>query len=262
MGPDELTRLVGTLRADPARAVLLFDFDGTLAPVVDEPAAAAAPAPVLERLERLARSYRAVGIVSGRPLAFLADRLPPGLALSGLYGLETSLGGVVAEHPEAPAWRDAVARAVAAASVAAGPDGPLQGLVVESKGISLTLHWRTAPALEADATAFGEELAARVGLHARPAKRSIELHPPVAIDKGTAVRSLADGAEAVLYVGDDVGDLPALAALAELAAGGAATLGLVVGSSELPDALRAAADAVLPTQASVLELLDALLPEP
>ena len=66
----DLREAVAPLRAQPDRSVLLFDFDGTLSPVVDDPAAAVALPGVPERLERLAASYRLVGAVSGRPVAF------------------------------------------------------------------------------------------------------------------------------------------------------------------------------------------------
>jgi trehalose 6-phosphate phosphatase len=90
---------------------------------------------------------------------------------------------------------------------------------------------------------------------------SVELHPPIDADKGTAVRSLADGAAAVLYAGDDVGDLPAFAALAELRAAGITTASVAVGGSELPDEVAAAVDLVLDAPADLVGLLGALAPD-
>ena len=79
-------------------------------------------------------------------------------------------------------------------------------------------------------------------------------------DKGTALVALAGDAAAVLYVGDDVGDLPAYDALDHLAARTppVAVLGAVVGGPELPAALEARAGLLLPEQGAVLDLLDAL----
>lgn len=256
----DLAGLVAPLRARPADSVLLFDFDGTLSPVVDDPAAAVAAPGVVAALLELASSYRTVGIVSGRPVAFLADLLPEPIVVSGLYGLQLRRDGRVTEPPEADTWRHAVAAAAARATEVAAEGGPLAGMLVEPKGMSLTLHVRTRPELASAVEAFAAEVAAELGLEVRPAKMSVELHPPVDADKGSAVRDLADGAAAVLYVGDDVGDLPAFAELQRLAAEGMATVGLAVGGPELPDAVAAVAAAVLADQAAVVELLGALRP--
>jgi trehalose 6-phosphate phosphatase len=257
---SDLAAAVAPLRADPTRSVLLFDFDGTLSPLVDDPAAARPLPGVVERLERLAGAYRRVGAVSGRPVAFLAEQLPASVALSGLYGLESRVDGQAVAHPEAGRWRPVVAEVVREAEAATAVGHRAHGAVVEAKGLSVTLHVRTRPEL-ADAVAeLAHRLAASAGLEVRPAKMSVELHPPVEVDKGTAVLALAEGASGVLYAGDDVGDLPAFAALDVLAlrTPPVAGLGVVVDGPELPDALRAPGRIVLRDQTAVLDLLDAL----
>ena len=254
-----LTAAVEPLRARAPRTALLFDFDGTLSPLVDDPAAAR-PAPgVAERLERLAGAYRTVGVLSGRPVAFLAAHLPATLALSGLYGLETLVDGVVVDHPDAARWRPVVAEVAELAAAAAAPGGPIDGAVVEPKGLSLTLHVRTRPHLAPAVHALAAQLAEGSGLELRTAKMSVELHPPIAADKGTALRRLAAGADAVVFVGDDVGDLPAFDALAGLG-DGVHRLAVAVGGPELPDIVRSRAQLVLADQSEVIALLDALLP--
>ena len=256
----DLREAVAPLRAQPDRSVLLFDFDGTLSPVVDDPAAAVALPGVAERLERLAGSYRLVGAVSGRPVAFLAEVLPPSVALSGLYGLESRRDGQLVGHPEADRWRPVVAEVVEALVAATAPGQAAHGVTVEPKGLSITLHVRTRPDLSPVAIDLAHRLAGPAGLEVRPAKMSVELHPPIAADKGTAVLGLAAGAAGVLYVGDDVGDLPAFAALDDLAQGTppVATVAVVVSGPELPAELVAPGRVVLPDQRSVIELLDAL----
>jgi trehalose 6-phosphate phosphatase len=257
---DEIRQAVAPLRADPARSVLLFDFDGTLSPVVEDPAAAVALPGVAERLDRLATSYRVVGAVSGRPVEFLAAVLPPSLALSGLYGLESRIDGRVVGHPEADRWRPVVADVVASLATATAPGEPANGVVVEAKGLSITLHVRTRPDLGEVVVDLAHRLAGPAGLEVRPAKMSVELHPPIAADKGTALLALAEGATGALYVGDDVGDLPAFGALDVLARRSppVATVGVVVSGPELPEELRAPGRLLLPDQAAVLDLLDAL----
>ncbi len=232
-----LVEALHRVRAVADAAVIAFDFDGTLAPVVPSPPDARATPEAVERLAALTASYRRVAVVSGRPVAFLAAQLPPAIDLIGLYGLERRQGGAPVDHPDAARWRQAVARAVAAAGAAAAPDGPLAGLVVEDKGLSLTLHVRTRPELETEAGLLAARLGAETGLQVRSAKRSFELHPPVAVDKGTVLEELAVGASAVVYVGDDVGDLPAFDALDRLSAAGVTTVAVVVGGPELPASL-------------------------
>jgi len=256
----DLAGAVAPLRADPAGSVLLFDFDGTLSPIVDDPADARPLPGVVERLERLAGAYRCVAAVSGRPVEFLGQHLPPAVQLSGLYGLESRVDGRAVEHPDTERWRPVVAEAVRGAEAATAPGMPAHGVLVEAKGLSITLHTRTHPELADEAVALAERLAAPGGLRTHAAKRSVEIHPPIAADKGTALLALAEGAGAVLYVGDDNGDIPAYEALEQLASASpaVAVLGVVVDGPELPDRVRGRGDLLLPDQAAVLDLLDAL----
>ncbi len=245
------------LRTDPAHACLLCDCDGTLAPIVDDPAAAAPLADSVTALHHLAARLGRVAVVSGRPAAWLHDRFGNGLLLSGLYGLEqVEAGGAgeVVELPEAAPWREVVAE-VAGRAEAAAP----AGVVVERKGLSVTLHFRTAAAERPWVERFVAEEAEATGLEPGPAKASIELRPPLPFDKGTAVRRLAEGYAVVAYVGDDSGDLPAFAVLDDLAAAGVATVKMVVDSSELADEVRAAADVLIDGPAEVAGLLSALV---
>ena len=100
------------LRAGAAEAALCFDFDGTLAPIVDDPDTAAALPGTAELLATLAGRYAAVALVSGRPAAFLAGRVAvPGLRYVGLYGMEEILDGQLRPDAEAEGWREAIAAA-------------------------------------------------------------------------------------------------------------------------------------------------------
>ncbi len=233
--------------ADPASTALLFDFDGTLAPIVERPADAAPVAGVADLLARLAGRFGRVAVVSGRPRSFLAGWLGPEIDLSGLYGLEVRRAGVESDHPDAEAWRPVVAKVVAEADL---PDG----VEVESKGLSMTAHFRRVPGAETAVESWASSVAASTGLERRSAKASVELHPPVEVDKGTSVRSLAEGCRTVVYVGDDVGDLPAFVALDALRAAGITTIKVASGGDELPEAVASAADLVVDGPAAVVEL--------
>ena len=153
-----LASLVAPLRDAPDATVLAFDFDGTLAAVVDDPAAAVPIPGVPALLDELAGRYRRVVAISGRPVGFLARHLPGTVALSGLYGLESLVDGVVADHPDAAAWRPVVHEAASEAEQVSAPGAPLDGMLVEPKGLSLTLHVRTRPELEPAALALARSL--------------------------------------------------------------------------------------------------------
>ena len=247
--PDELRDL---LRADPQRTALLFDFDGSLSPIVEDPATAAAVDGAVDLLDRLAAGYRRVAVISGRPRAFLATRLGGDVDLSGVYGLETRTAGVDADHDEAQRWRPVIE------TVATGADLP-EGVTVEPKGLSLTVHFRRAPGAEEAVREWASSTAARTGLEVRSAKASVELHPPIDVDKGTSVRALSEGCTTVVYVGDDVGDLPAFDALDALRARGITTVKVAAGGAELPAEVAAAADLVVDGPADVVALFDPLV---
>lgn len=246
--------LLAALRSDPATTAIFLDFDGTLSPIVPV-AQEARPLPgTSEALIALAQRYAVVAIVSGRPVAFLGEHLPAGVERHGLYGLEAVVDGELVVPPGADSWRTVVDEVVAAARA----EGP-PGLDVEHKGLSLTLHYRRQPRL-ADATLRWAELAAdRSGLELRRAKMSLELHPPVAVDKGTVVQARAAGMTAVAYIGDDEGDLPAFAALDHLAAGGVVTVKVAVRTAETSGALLARADIRVDGPEGALALLRELI---
>jgi trehalose 6-phosphate phosphatase len=247
--------LLAPLLADPGSAGVFCDFDGTLSPIVDEPASARPLPGVRNALGALARSYAVVAVVSGRPVDFLESLVPDDVVVSGLYGLEQLHRGVRTDLAGGGNWREVIEH-VAAASRSQGPPG----MFVESKGLSLTLHYRTTPELAEEVAAWAALQASRSGLSVRPARMSVELHPPVASDKGTAIATLATGLSAVLYVGDDLGDLPAYAELDRLAAAGVETVKVAVSSDEAPADLLAAADLVVEGPAGALALLRALAP--
>ncbi|MEA3020876.1 MAG: trehalose 6-phosphate phosphatase, partial [Actinomycetota bacterium] len=191
--------LLDALRVRPERAAVLTDFDGTLAPIVEDWTAAAPLPGAPDVLESLAARYAVVAVISGRPVAYLARHLGTGVHLIGLYGLESIVGGTRVAAPGAEEWRSRVARAVESAEAHFGS-------LVEDKGLSMTVHFRTRPELEREVRAWSVHERDRSGLSLRAAKSSVELHPPVELDKGTAVEAAAGGLGAACFFGDDLGD--------------------------------------------------------
>ena len=255
-----VAELLAPFRADPEGTAVLSDFDGTLAPIVADPAAARPLPGVVDTLAALARHYGRVGVVSGRPASFLVTHLGGrGLFLSGMYGLEMvpDGGSEVRAVAEAEPWRAVVEQAVAAGASELPP-----GIDVEGKGLSLTVHYRGDPGRAPEAEAWIEAQARATGLVVHAARMSYELRPPVERDKGTVVADLAAGRGQVCFLGDDRGDLSAFDALDRLAATGVSAVRIGVSSEEAPAELLDRADLVVDGPEGALAVLRALIDDP
>jgi trehalose-phosphatase len=252
------------LVADPARAALLLDLDGTLAPIVARPEDARMVDGAREVLHDLRGRLGLLGFVSGRGLRDLERIVDlPGVAYAGNHGMELRAPGGAVRIPE-------VARPYlpAVAGFARGCDpGVLRedGIRLEDKGATLSLHWRTAPDPARAERALRERLALAAeaaGLRVTWGRMVMEVRPPVAIDKGTAVRELvtAAGSRRAAYVGDDRTDADAWVALRAMAAEGRLDVAVAVAAvgAEVPPEVRAAADAEVDGPPGVLALLRGL----
>jgi trehalose-phosphatase len=234
MPPDPLL----AFRSEPGSSAVLFDVDGTLAPIVDRPEQARVPPETLRALAALVARYRLVGLISGRSLRDL-DWLVPveGLLRAGNHGLELDLGegrGLAPGAEDAAGRADALAAEVEAAVLAAGG-------WVERKGPTLTVHWREAADPEQAAAAIdaaARPAARAAGFEARPARMALELRPVLPLDKGTAVAALlaARPSSRSLFAGDDVTDVDGFRA---------ADVGVAVRNAEAPPSVVEAADVVV-----------------
>jgi trehalose 6-phosphate phosphatase len=199
--------------------VLLLDFDGTLAPIVDRPERAAIPPATRAALDRLrALPGVEVAVVSGRGMADVRERSALGdIAYAGNHGMEIHGAGIERVHPAAAAARPSLARAAAGLERAlAGIDGAF----LEDKGLTLSVHFRLAPAREGEVReAVHRSAAAEPDLHVTEGKMVLEVRPRVEWDKGRAVAFLLEqmrppAGAPVLYLGDDRTDEDAFRALA------------------------------------------------
>jgi trehalose 6-phosphate phosphatase len=264
-GTASVEQVARALGARAREVAVCLDFDGTLSPVVDDPEAARPLQGIVELLGPLASRYGAVAIISGRPAPYLAEHVgSPGVRYLGLYGLQEVHEGRVRVDPRLEAAQSTVA--AAAAALRDSPAVRDSGAWLEDKVYSVAVHTRRIPDRDSwadpiDRTA--RDIAEQQGLELIPGKMVWELRPPVRGDKGDAVRRVVaeSGARAVVVVGDDLGDLPAFAAVAELAAGGHDGLRVAVRSEEAPAQLLATADLVVEGPQGVLDLLHRLAVE-
>ncbi len=186
------------------RLLVATDFDGTLAPLVADPADSVGLPDSMDALRLLADLPDTwVAVVSGRAradLARLAD-LPEHVLLVGSHGAE--LGADSAWEPADLARRDRLVERVAELAV----DVP--GVILEPKPTGVTVHVRQASRPDAARVlaALHEGPGADPDVHVTSGKEMLELHV-VRADKGTALDALRSrtGADAVLFVGDDVTD--------------------------------------------------------
>ena len=249
------------VRGEPGRALVALDYDGVLAPIVDDPERAW-PAPgAVEVLRRLAGRVGTLAVVTGRPAAVVVTLgkldTVPGLVVEAQYGAERWRDGQLTTSEEPPGVE--VVRAELPGVLAAAGADP--AVWIEDKRLALVVHTRRAadPDAEVDRLApVVERLAAEAGLEMHPGRLVLELRPP-GFDKGGALRRLVTEARpgAVLFAGDDLGDLPAFAAVEELRATG--TPGVTVASaSEEAAEVATAADLAVPGPAGVVALLTTL----
>lgn len=254
------------LLEQPDRALLAFDFDGTLSPIVADPARAAIHPDIVPALRRIAPHVAGLAIITGRPVA-------TALELGGFAAAAQDLGRfVIAGHYGAERW-DATTGAVTAPEPHPGvayvrsalpellAEHAPDGTTVEDKIRSMAVHVRNTAdpaAAMAGLRAPLEALAERAGLRLEPGRMVLELRSPDT-HKGAALRSLVAelDARSVLFAGDDLGDLPAFDAVDELRADGSGGVLVCAASAEV-DALTARADLLVDGPAGVAELLGAL----
>jgi trehalose 6-phosphate phosphatase len=254
---DTAPALDDALSATAERAdscVFFFDFDGTLAPIQDDPDAAQLAPGVLDAIADLATHVRRVTIVSARPVEFLRSRFPGiPLTLHGLYGLESQYRpGETVTYPPALPWADIVARLADQASRELPGD-----VLVEFKRLSVALHYRSAPDLRDVVHDWAEKQARRHGLREQEGRMVIELKPSVERDKGSVVAEDIVGFSCAWYFGDDLGDLAGFRALTARQAANPDFLGVrvAVGNPETGAEVAAAADLHLDGPAAVPGLL-------
>jgi trehalose 6-phosphate phosphatase len=239
------------------RVLLGTDFDGTLAPFVTDPMHARALPGGLEALRAAAAlDGVTVAVVSGRDLATLGalTGIGPddGIVLVGSHGAQTSLGNhATATSSQIGTFLDdaAHARLTALRHELEAIESRYPAVRLEHKPSAVVLHTRgVLPSVAAAATTAAHEVGGRrTGVHVLPGKDVVEL-TVLEANKGAALVDLARhyGSEATLYVGDDVTDERAFAAL-DAASG---DLSVKVGNGETLAALR------VPSPETVVELLE------
>ncbi len=260
-----LVEALEPIRCEPARAAVLLDIDGTLAPIVRHAADAHVPEATRSLLIEIARRYRVVGCVSGRRASTARQIVAIGtIAYVGNHGGELLRPGATSPEvdPELAAW---TARVREFAERVYTSEHERIRVRAEDKEAIAAFHWRGAPDEEAAAQAV-REIASRAeeeGFAVHWGRKVLEVRPPVLLDKGLGIAALLRGGEvaAAVYVGDDTTDLDAFRGLRSMVESGALTSAMcvAVSSDEAPPGLAAEADLTVDGPGGVRELLEALL---
>lgn len=267
MVDDRFDELAAVLRQAPERSALLLDIDGTLAPITAHASGARVPDATRETLSRLVERFALVACVSGRQ-ATQARRIVglDALTYVGNHGVESLAPGATVPEmlPDVAAWAPRV-RAFAERELARHPNAEKIGVWIEDKGPIQALHWRGA--VDPDAA---ERIVAAVatgavedGLALHHGRKVLELRPPLAFDKGSAIERLLAGRSfaVALYAGDDHTDIDAFRGLRALRDAGmiGRAVCVAVRDAETPDAVAEAADAAVDGTDGLRLLLEAVL---
>jgi len=252
---------LAALFAAPGRALIALDYDGTLAPIVADPAAARPYPDADAALSRLAPLVGTLAVITGRAARDAVELggldQVPGLIVLGQYGRQRWESGTLTSPPPPPGVETARRELPGVLAAAGAPPGTW----TEDKGDALAVHTRRTaePALALDRLRGPlADLAERAGLAVEPGRMVIELRPPGS-DKGQALTDLVAQrhASSVMYIGDDLGDVPAFRAVADLRGDGIPGLAVCSGSEEVT-ALAELADLVVDGPGGVVTLLGSL----
>lgn len=224
---------------------VMSDIDGTLAPIVARPEEAKVPDAVRALLRELVAKGVRVSLITGRSLE--AARRVVGLddvAYAADHGLSVWVDGRLDTTPGLAEYEGLARQA----------EGDLHALAesiprleVENKGPLLAIHYRRAgdPASAREAVlAAVERSEAASRFRLQEGRMVIELRPPLNVDKGTALESLAGryGLRGVISLGDDITDIDMFAASGRLRSQGVAAASVAIASGESDPKVAEAAD--------------------
>jgi len=201
--------------------LLFLDFDGTLAPLVEEPSQARLDEATRQTLAEISRHSRILTtIISGRSLHDICSRVGlEGMVYAGNHGLEICGRQLRFEDPAAAARREELAHLSKRLAMKLRD---VEGAIVQFKGLTTSVHFRSAAPEDAariEAVVKAAVASAPASFRVASNKMAFEIIPPTDWNKGKAVcwieQHLGDGKAVSIYLGDDLTDENAFRALPE-----------------------------------------------
>ncbi len=205
--------------ATKGQILVALDFDGTLSDIVPRPEDAQLTEERRQLLRELnSRPRFAVAVISGRTLEDVRERVGlTDIAYAGHHGLEIAGPGFHHVPPEAEAFRDTVARLGETLEATAGQT---PGVILEHKGLSLSIHYRLAPKVQRQSVLRAirrtvKPLQDAGEVRIVKGKEVVNMLPPLEWHKGSALQWLIELLDSIphrvggifpIYIGDDVTD--------------------------------------------------------
>ncbi len=210
---DNLEAVLEVLTLSPLG--LITDIDGTISEIAAYPEEARVSPRCRESLATLSKRLALVAAISGRPAQQAREMIGvEGMVYIGNHGLERWADGKVA-------MMEGVAEYGAKVKATLGELGSLlamEGIALENKGIALSIHYRQCPHHQMARGYIMERIAkspSARGFRIVEGRMVVELRPPVEVNKGIALLGLVESyrLKGGIYLGDDISDVDAFAAL-------------------------------------------------
>lgn len=240
---------------------LVLDIDGTLSPIAPTPDEAKLYPGIAAFLEQAKRSTH-VAILTGRAIESGAAMVNvDGITYIGSHGLEWSSGLPTPQTtkiiPEALSFIEPGQHLL---DLAEHQLTGFPGLLVERKRIGGSIHYRLCSDQERARQAIVSllsEPARQVHMRLSEGKKTVEIRPLLAVDKGQSLKRFAQqyGLRGVVFAGDDVTDLDAIMEVARLRQRGLAACSIVVQHPDTVPALLENADIIVQEVDGMAELL-------
>lgn len=261
--PEVLRSLLDTVSHSPAG--LFTDIDGTISRIAAVPSEANVNDQARQALDRLSGTLAIVGAVTGRAAADGASMIGlPELLVVGNHGLEWQHRDERWVHPEAVTSRRALETALAEVGTATVAAGLNEGVILEDKRLSASIHYRLSPdpiAARELILSAAEDAATKYRLRISEGRFVVELRPEVIVNKGTAIVELVKAHHLVsaVYFGNDVTDVDAFVAMRTLREDGVAkTVSVGVLSAETHPSVELMADVSVQGVEACIALLTSL----
>jgi trehalose-phosphatase len=247
-------------------AAILFDFDGTLSELVDDPDLASIERRSEAAIVRLTQLVDVVAIVTGRAVNDVQTRLDTtDLVVVGNHGLEWVVRGKHEEHDAGVNAANAIEHAIAEIEERLTRDHLAEGVIFENKRLSASIHYRQAPNQKKVGSVLiplARKVAAAHNLRPTEGKLIVELRPSAEISKGTAMYHLRDEFDlaGMVFLGDDLTDVDGFDSLREIREGSAAaTLAVGVLGPDSHSSVALTADVAVTGVQGVADYLERLV---
>ncbi|MFC1905917.1 trehalose-phosphatase [Chloroflexota bacterium] len=239
---DHLSEVEKLLKSRPFG--LVTDVDGTISRIAPTPDEAVVSSMCRRYLEALVDKLDLIAVISGRSLREVMGMVGvEGLVYVGNHGLDIWNKSIPEMWSGSEQYVDTIAMALSAIKGMAS----IEGLYIENKGPTASIHYRNSPDTEAARDvilAAAKSLTKEYNLKVTEGRMVVELRPNIDVNKGSALESLIHkySLSTVLFLGDDLTDVDAFESLHNSGVNGFA---IVVGSEEAVPQLYSKADFVI-----------------